>query len=104
MAMRLQTAVQRKRTLEEFYAERDAAPKGVRYEFIDGEVLVTPSPHWSHQRIATEITVRLHAYVKRHSLGEVFVSPLDVLLAPQLVFQPDALVVPNGELKTKKDV
>ena len=36
---------ERQWTLEEFYEARDAAPASLRYEFVDGEVLVTPSPN-----------------------------------------------------------
>ena len=45
----------RKWTAEEFYAARDAAPQGKRWELVDGEVLVTPGPHWSHQRIVLRL-------------------------------------------------
>lgn len=83
---------------EEFYVARDAAPQGERWELVDGEVLVTPSPHWVHQRIGTRLSVALDAYVRAQSLGEVFTSPLDVKLQKGLVLQPDILVVPNGVL------
>ena len=94
----------RRWTLEEFYEARDAAPKNVRYEFVDGEILVTPSPHWTHQRIASELLVLLRSYVRAHDLGEVFPSPLDVNLEPNVVLQPDILVVPRGLLRRRSDV
>ncbi len=93
----------RRWTEEEFYSARDAAPYGERWELVDGEVLVTPSPHWSHQGIAAELLVLLHAYVAAHSLGRTFASPLDVKLEPGLVLQPDILVVPAGELRVRAD-
>jgi Uma2 family endonuclease len=92
------------RTVEEFYRERDAAPPGVRYELVDGEILVTPSPHWTHQRVALELALRLHAYIRAQGIGELFAAPLDVNLEPGLVLQPDMLVVPNGELTKRADV
>src|SRR5262245_41713278 len=46
MAMPAQRAPHRRWTEEEFYAARDAAPPGERWELVDGEALVTPSPHW----------------------------------------------------------
>ena len=91
-------------TEEEFYAARDAAPPGERWELVDGEVLVTPSPHWLHQRIVVRLTVLLDAYVRRFGIGEVFSSPLDVKLQPGLVLLPDVLVVPTGELRRRSDV
>jgi Uma2 family endonuclease len=102
--MPAQVAPGRRWTLEEFYRARDAAPPGERWELVDGEVLVTPSPHWTHQRIAVRLYERVAPYVRDQGLGETFVSPLDVLLAPELVLQPDLLVVPAGLLRIRSDV
>lgn len=104
MGMPAQRAPHRRWTEAEFYAARDAAPPGERWELVDGELLVTPSPHWTHQRIVTRLTVLLDAYVRPHALGELFTSPLDVKLAPGLVLQPDILVVPTGEVRRRSDV
>ncbi|HEY4131795.1 MAG TPA: Uma2 family endonuclease [Gemmatimonadaceae bacterium] len=97
-------ADRRKWTVDEFYRERDAAPPGVRYELVDGEILVTPSPHWIHQRVGLRLTVLLDAYVRAQAVGELFAAPLDVNLEPALVLQPDILVVPNGELRMHDDI
>jgi Uma2 family endonuclease len=91
-------------TEAEFYAARDAAPPGERWELVDGEVLVTPSPNWVHQRIIGRLFVLLDAYVRPRRFGEVFASPLDVKLRPGLVLQPDLLVVPSGELRRRSDI
>jgi Uma2 family endonuclease len=91
-------------TEPEFYAARDAAPPGERWELVDGEVLMTPSPHWSHQRAVGRLFRLIDAYVTDQHLGETFVSPLDVKLEPGLVMQPDLLVVPVGELRKRSDV
>jgi len=104
MAMAAHRAPSRRWTEDEFYKARDAAPAGERWELVDGDVLVTPSPHWTHQRAVVRLTVLLDAYVRAHGLGEVFTSPLDVKLEPGLVLQPDVLVVPAGELRRKSDV
>jgi Uma2 family endonuclease len=95
---------QRRWTEAEFYAARDAAPPGERWELVDGEVLVTPSPHWVHQAVLVRLLELLAPYVRAHSLGQIFVSPLDVKLEPGLVLQPDLLVVPRGELRTREDI
>ena len=89
---------------EEFFAARDLAPPGERWELVDGELLVTPSPHWSHQGIIAELFSLLRAYVREHALGTVYASPLDVRLEPGLVLQPDILVVPAGHLRHHDDV
>jgi Uma2 family endonuclease len=104
VGMPAQVAPPRRWTLDEFYRERDAAPAGDRWELVDGEVLVTPSPHWSHQRTDFQLGMLLAAYVRSQRIGEVFLPPLDVLLEPKLVLQPDILVVPNGLLLKRSDV
>ncbi len=91
-------------TEEEFYIARGAAPPGERWELVDGAVLVTPSPHWTHQRLVQRLNVELYAYVRDQSLGMVFTAPLDVKLQPGLVLQPDILVVPVGVLRKREDV
>lgn len=103
VGMPAQVAPGRRWTLEDFYRERDAAPSGERWELVDGEVLVTPSPHWTHQRIGLRLAVLLDLYVRAHSIGEVFTSPLDVKLEPELVLQPDILVVPSDLLHAETD-
>lgn len=104
MGMPVQRAPYRRWTEAEFYAARDAAPPGERWELVDGEVLVTPSPHWTHQRIVSQLFARLYEYVREQRLGEAFVSPLDVKLEPGLVLQPDVLVVPAGLLRRRSDI
>lgn len=104
MAMVTQRAPYRRWTEDEFYRARDAAPAGERWELVDGDVLVTPSPHWTHQRTVGRLFVLLDAYVRAHELGEVFTSPLDVKLEAGLVLQPDVFVVPTGELRRRSDV
>jgi len=100
MSMRAQHTPRRRWTEQEFYAARDAAPAGERWELVDGDVLVTPSPHWSHQSIVTQLVVLLNAYVRGQQLGAVFAAPLDVKLEPGMVTQPDVLVVPRGQLRS----
>jgi len=104
MGMPAQRAPHRRWTEEEFYTARDAAPPGERWELVDGEVLVTPSPHWTHQRIVGRLFSQIDEYVRAQRLGEAFVSPLDVKLEPGLVLQPDVLVVPAGELRRHSDI
>jgi len=89
---------------EEFYVARDAAPPGERWELVDGEVLVTPGPHWMHQRVIARMFELIAPYVRTNRLGETFLSPLDVKLEPGLVLQPDILVVPSGELRRRSDI
>lgn len=55
---------------------------------FDGR-LVTPSPHWTHQRAVHRLAMLLDPYVRTHGIGEVFTSPIDVKLEPGLVLHED---------------
>jgi Uma2 family endonuclease len=66
---------------------------GNRYETIAGELFVTPAPTLRHQRVLARLHLLLGAYVERHGLGEVFFAPLDVVLGPMTLVEPDLLFV-----------
>lgn len=71
-----------------------------RYELVDGELLVTPSPSVQHQRIVLALALRLSVYCARQRIGEVRLGPTEVRLSEELYFEPDLNVVPapNGQL------
>ncbi len=69
---------------------------GKRYQIVDGEVYVSPAPSVSHQRIVGAIYRILYALVSERDLGEVFISPVDVVLSYHDVVQPDILFVSKG--------
>ena len=79
--------------LEELIEQREGYTP--RYELVDGELLVTPSPSNRHQRIAFELAILLRAYVLEHRLGEVRLGPGAVTLDPDTYFEPDVCVVPG---------
>ena len=57
----------------------DALPDdGQRYEIIDGELFVTPSPSDVHQYVVGELLVRLHQYLRRSGVAHPVTSPSDV--------------------------
>ena len=65
-----------------------------RFELIDGELLVTPSPRRIHQRAVLQLYRTLYPYVDRHGIGEVELSPADIELVPETIVQPDVFVSP----------
>ncbi|MCF6149712.1 MAG: Uma2 family endonuclease [Candidatus Kuenenia sp.] len=69
-----------------------------RYELIDGELLMTPSPITRHQRISRKIEFMLEKFIVENNLGEVFDAPYDVYLDETNVVQPDILFVSKDRL------
>ena len=65
---------------------------GMRYEVLDGEVVVSPSPGSPHQGMQAELMYQLVRLVGRKRLGRVF-GDLDCELAAHDVVRPDLLVV-----------
>lgn len=68
-------------------------PDRNRYEIVDGDLHVTPSPNTLHQRIVRNLLVALDHHVRTHKLGEVFVAPYDVVFGEATVLEPDVLFV-----------
>jgi len=69
-----------------------------RYEVIDGELYVTPSPSYQHQRVIGRLYSILQAYVSSRGLGEVLTAPMDVLLSETNIVQPDILFLRTERL------
>src|SRR5439155_6092350 len=64
---------------------------GRRYEIHDGELSVTPAPNPRHQRLVGAIYRILFAHVRSRGLGEVLLSPIDVILSDIAIVQPDVV-------------
>ena len=75
------------------YADYLLTPDDVRYELIEGELIVAPAPSIAHQRVARKFAVRMSPFVDANELGEVFIAPTDVHFSDTNVFQPDLLFV-----------
>lgn len=63
-------------------------------ELLDGEEIMGPSPFTGHQRIVRNIYDAVGQYIKSKELGELFFSPLDVILEEGMNrLQPDLVFV-----------
>ena len=78
---------------------------GRRYELVKGELFEIPPAGGRHGSVAMRIGASLNAYVRAHSLGEVFAAETGFILRrnPDTVRAPDAAFVakerlPAGEL------
>lgn len=86
-------------------ALRDPSPKltyedyvlfpmdGKRHEIIEGEHYVTAAPFIRHQRLSFRLASRFGRFLEEHPLGEVLYAPVDCLLSPHDVYQPDLVFV-----------
>ncbi|WP_338833512.1 hypothetical protein MHLNE_24430 [Moorella humiferrea] len=60
-----------------------------RYEVVEGELLLTPSPGFKHQDVVRKLAGLLSAWIEGQNLGVVITAPFDVVLARDTVLQPD---------------
>lgn len=64
-----------------------------RFECVDGDLLVSPTPRLAHQSAVTVMAMALEAFVRPAGVGAVFVAPSEWVLDPRTVVQPDLYVV-----------
>jgi Uma2 family endonuclease len=76
------------------YAEFARLPDdGKRYEVIDGELYVTPSPTSIHQQVSLRLAVLFAGYCETRDAGIAFHAPYDVILGEGDYVVPDLLFV-----------
>jgi Uma2 family endonuclease len=80
------------------YEDYLKTPEDESYEFIEGELIMSPSPIPKHQRISRKIEFILEKYVTENDIGEVFYAPCDVYLDEENVVQPDILFISKERL------
>jgi Uma2 family endonuclease len=70
-------------------------PSSDRFELIDGELYVTPSPGFAHQSVVSRLAAKLIPYVLAVGGCEAIVSPSDLWRSPREEnrIQPDIYVV-----------
>ncbi len=98
------TKAQIKFTYEDYkslpYVERE------RFELLEGELIMAPSPNTEHQEIARELFRPLGEHIRSHNLGKIYFAPLDVVLGEpgnEQVVQPDILFVSQARRTIIRD-
>src|SRR5215831_8973470 len=79
-------------TVAEVRAMQDESRPWPRFELIDGQLLVTPSPSIDHYRGMMWLFLTLHRYLQREAVGEAMLSPADLTLRRGTISQPDIFV------------
>ena len=75
------------------YEDYAKTPEDERWELIDGELLMSPSPKRAHQRNQTKLGSRMSFFAEQNDLGEVYFAPFDVVLSEHDTVQPDLLFI-----------
>jgi len=91
--MAMATAVPRY-TAEEV---RHFEDRGLRYEVVQGDLLVTPAPGTPHQLLVMELAHLLYDYLADNDLGRVITGPFEVEFSDESAVQPDLIVVLHSQ-------
>lgn len=74
------------------------------HELWDGELIMAPSPFFSHQNVVFRFARLLEAWCSSRKLGTVVVSPIDMVLSPRRMVQPDVAFVASARREIIRDV
>jgi Uma2 family endonuclease len=76
------------------YADLDAYDDpSLRYEIINGELVVSPAPSADHGQIIIRLIAAFWRIIDRDKLGRIWTAPGDVELGAHNIFQPDIYFV-----------
>lgn len=82
--------IRRRASIAEFWSLPESV---LPTEYIDGEIIMAPTPTVPHQATLVSMFVALHAFVTQNALGRLFPAPLDVVLPTGEVVQPDIFLL-----------
>jgi hypothetical protein len=92
MAARTRLAPEDQMTIEEFLAFTDTRPDEERWELIEGEPVMSPSPVDDHQMVASNIVAYLIAHKRRTGVYPMLGIGTRVPISPRSLPQPDVFV------------
>lgn len=79
----------RRYTYDELVAEMPES--NLPCELWDGEVIMSPAPSFYHQEIVLRFFRLLYDWVSDRKLGKVVTAPIDMVLSPHRVMQPNVV-------------
>src|SRR6476469_6358314 len=71
--------------------------EGTRYEIVDGELFITRSPHWNHQRTCGKLFRELDIWSESRGGGQASITP-GVLFSETDNVMPDVVWASNERL------
>lgn len=90
----------RRAPIEEFWALPESVPPA---EYVNGEIITAPTSAVPHQRVVRGMLSVIQQFVEKQELGEMFVSPLDVVLPTGEVVQPDLFFLDVKQAKRVRE-
>jgi Uma2 family endonuclease len=73
-------------------------------EIINGEEVMGPGPFGRHQDVAANLYDIVRQHIKKHNLGKLYFSPLDVIFEEGINrFQPDILFIRKENMGILQD-
>ena len=92
----MEAAAKRRYTYDELVTEVPETNQPC--ELWDGELIMSPAPSFYHQEIVLRFYRVLYEWVAKHKLGKVIAGPIDMVLSPHRVVQPDVAFVSQERL------
>lgn len=92
----LEPPTRRRYTYAELVAELPQTNQ--RCELWDGELVRSPAPSFHHQEIVLRFSHALYDWVSGRNLGKVVNGPIDMILSPHRVMQPDIVFISKERL------
>ena len=89
------------------YEEYAVLPEdGRRWELIDGDFEVNPAPSPRHQTVSRRLQFELMRALEEPGRALVFNAPIDLILSPHQVLQPDLAIIRSDrqELVTERGI
>lgn len=80
------------------YEVFESLPEGTLCQLINNNLVMSPAPSDTHQKIVGKIFSKLLNHVESKELGEVRVAPYDVYLSRQNIYQPDIIFIANENM------
>src|ERR1044071_7081719 len=87
-------------TVEEFWSLPESV---LPVEYINGEIIMAPSPTFAHQAAARNIFRGIDRPLPAEAADRIFYAPLDVILPSGDVVQPDILFLAEEDVRRAKE-
>ena len=89
-------------TYEEYLKEPETM---LRYDIVDGEIVMSAAPHVEHQRTLKRAFRPIDRFVVQQDMGEILFAPVDIILQrdPLRTRQPDLMFVSNERASIIQD-